>query len=72
MPRSQKPRPIEHHNQSVTNVAQRVQAAMRTAESGQMAALWDAWPRLAGALAALDLELQHPIEPGYGLPRSLG
>ena len=72
MPRSTKPRPIEQHNQSVTNVAQRVQAAMRTAKPGQMADLWERWPKLAGALAAHDVELQHPIEPGYGLPRSLG
>jgi hypothetical protein len=72
VPRSTKPRTIEQHNQAVANVAGRVQGAMRTAEPGQMAALWDSWPKLAGALAALDLELQHPIERAYGLPRSLG
>jgi hypothetical protein len=45
---------------------------MRTAEPGQMAALWAAWPKLGGALAALDLELDHPVESAFGLPRSLG
>jgi hypothetical protein len=72
MPRSAKPRTVEQHNQSVASVAQRVQAAMRTAEGGQMAGLWETWPSLAGALVALDLELNHPVDNAYGLPRSLG
>jgi hypothetical protein len=72
VPRSTKPRTIEQYNQTVTSVAQRVQVAMRTAEPGQMAGLWASWPKLAGALAALDLELQHPVESAFGLPRSLG
>jgi hypothetical protein len=36
-----------------------------------MAALWDAWLKLAEARVVLDLELRQPLKPGSGLPRSL-
>jgi hypothetical protein len=41
---------------------------MRTAEPGHMRGLWDAWPALAGALAALDLELNTPVSGQGDLP----
>jgi hypothetical protein len=66
--RSTKPVTVERHNQSVTSVAQRVQGAWRTAEPGQKSRLWDTWPALADAIAALDLELNQPVIGQGDLP----
>ena len=59
--RSTKPIPVAERNEHVTNVAQRVQAALWTAEPGQQDELRRTWPRLADALAALDETLQTPV-----------
>lgn len=71
-PRSTKRGTIELQNQSVTNVCQRVPAAMSTTQNGEMGWLWDSWPALASALVALDLELRTPVEAAYGWPNPLG
>ena len=61
MPRSTKPVPVERYNQSVTDVALRVQGAVWTARPGQFEELQRTWPRLADALVALDEELRRPV-----------
>ena len=61
MVRSTEPIPVAERNEHVANVAQRVQAALWTAEPGQKDELRRAWPKLAGALEALDETLQMPV-----------
>jgi hypothetical protein len=72
MPREAKPVSVEEYRRHVTSVAQRVQGAMRAAQPGQLASLWDTWPALAGALVALDLELNQPVIRSVSWPTSLG
>ncbi len=61
MPRSTKPVPVDERNTHVTSVAQRVQAALWTAQPGQRDELRRTWPKLADALQALDETLQMPV-----------
>jgi hypothetical protein len=61
MPRSTEPVPVEVRNDRVASVAQRVQAALWTAEAGQRDELRQTWPKLADALQELDEMLQMPV-----------
>jgi hypothetical protein len=61
MPLSKRPIPVADRNTHVASVAQRVQAALWTAEPGQLDELRRGCPRLADALITLNEMLEVPV-----------
>ena len=61
MSRRSKPITAAEHHDRVYAVAKRVQAALWTAEPGQLDELRRGWPRLADALTALNETLEAPV-----------